>query len=205
MVAPIAVAFVGSTFAPAPARGTVWHIERIAPYLGEALAPAAFLAMEEREAHDVRHAPASEPPWSLRGFTSNRRYTNHEEKNALVAVQAGLGRAEATCAALIPIKKSEAWWELAQDERRKIFEEDSHHIAIGMRALPDIARRLYHSRDLGEPFDFLTWFEFAPSASAQFEELVLALRATAEWRYVEREVDVRLTRVAGTGPVTATP
>src|SRR2546428_7160638 len=29
--------------------------------------------------------------------------------------------------------------------------------------LPAIARRLYHCRDLGEPFDFLTWFEYAPA------------------------------------------
>ena len=48
--------------------------------------------------------------------------------------------------------------------------------------------------DLGEPFDFLTWFEYAPGDSEAFEELVGALRATEEWRYVEREVDVRLER-----------
>ena len=40
-----------------------------------------------------------------------------------------LGRPEATCAALIPIKKSAAWWELTQEERRQIFEDKSHHIA----------------------------------------------------------------------------
>ena len=33
---------------------------------------------------------------------------------------------------LIPIRKNEAWWALAQDERRAIFEERSHHIAIGL-------------------------------------------------------------------------
>ncbi len=31
-----------------------------------------------------------------------------------------------------------------------------------MRYLLAVARRLYHCRDLGEPFDFLTWFEYAP-------------------------------------------
>src|SRR5207245_640992 len=82
--------------------------------------------------------------------------------------------------------------EMAQDERRAIFEEDSHHIAIGLEYLPAIARRLYHCRDLGEPFDFLTWFEYAPADAAPFDQLVARLHKTREWDYVEREIDIRL-------------
>ena len=67
-------------------------------------------------------------------------------------------------------------------------------MATGLEYLPAIARRLHHGRDLGEPFDFLTWFEFAPEHAAGFEELVLRLRATEEWAYVEREIDLRLAR-----------
>jgi hypothetical protein len=63
-----------------------------------------------------------------------------------------------------------------------------------LRYLPEVARRLHHSRDLGEPFDFLTWFEYAPEYSAAFEELVVSLRASEEWKYVDREVDIRLVR-----------
>jgi len=63
-----------------------------------------------------------------------------------------------------------------------------------LRYLPAVARRLHHSRDLGEPFDFLTWFEYAPEHSAAFEELVVRLRASEEWKYVDREVDIRLVR-----------
>jgi len=63
-----------------------------------------------------------------------------------------------------------------------------------MGYLPEIARRLHHARDLGEPFDFLTWFEFRAEDEGRFDELVARLRATEEWRYVEREVDVRLAR-----------
>ncbi|MFC7539824.1 chlorite dismutase family protein [Siccirubricoccus deserti] len=107
---------------------------------------------------------------------------------------AGLLRPQATRAALIPIRKTEAWWALAQDERRAILEEQSRHIGIGMEYLPAVARRLYHSRELGEPFDFLTWFEYAPEHAADFEELVRRLRQTAEWAYVDREVDIRLSR-----------
>ncbi len=112
-------------------------------------------------------------------------------------MQAGLGRPEATRAALIPITKSAAWWDLPQDERRAIFEERSHHISASLKYLPLIARRLYDARELGGPFDFLTWFEFAPEHAGLFDELVAMLRATEEWRYVEREVDIRLSRTIG--------
>jgi hypothetical protein len=85
---------------------------------------------------------------------------------------------------------------LAQDERRRIFEESSRHVQTGLRYLPAIARRLHHCRDTGEwePFDFLTWFEFAPSDSQAFDRLAAELRSTEEWSYVDREVDLRLER-----------
>ena len=134
----------------------------------------------------------SQTSWRLAGVASHLRYTERSEKDQLVAIQAGLGRAEATCAALIPIRKSQAWWDLTQDERRRIFEDKSRHIADSLKYLPAIARQLYHCRDLGEPFDFITWFEFAPEHADMFEELVGMLRATEEWTFVEREVDVRV-------------
>lgn len=171
----------------------LWRVDRIDPVIGESLSPAARLAVEP-----VPHnAPAtSNVAWTLRGIVSNERYVERSEKNALLAKQEGLGRSASTCAALIPIRKNAAWWALSQDERRAIFEAQSRHIEIGLRYLPAIARRLHHCRDLAanEPFDFLTWFEYAPADAGAFEELVLALRASPEWRYVEREVDIRLVR-----------
>lgn len=136
--------------------------------------------------------------WVLRGVTSNARYATRSEKDALVEKQASLGRPGCTCAALIPIRKSAAWWELTQDERRAIFEERSRHIAIGLEYLPRIARRLHHCRDLGEaePFDFLTLFDYAEDDAGAFDDLVAALRATEEWKYVDREVDLRLVRAS---------
>jgi len=132
--------------------------------------------------------------WILQSFTSNVRYAMASEVKALKAIQPELDRAEALCAVLIPIKKSLKWWQMAQDERRAIFEEDSHHTAMGLEYLPEVARRLHHCRDLGEPFDFLTWFEFAPEHTPIFDQLLLRLRASKEWEYVEREVEVRLRR-----------
>ena len=57
---------------------------------------------------------------------------------------------------------------------------------MGLKYLPAIARKLYHCRDIGEPFDFLTWFEFAPSHAEAFEELVYTLRQTEELCYVRK-------------------
>ena len=183
MPSPLLVTFTTNDAGP-------WNIDRISPVLGESLGLAARLLVTEG-------VDALAPPrgaWSLRGTTSHMRYTHKNEASALVAVQEGLGRAGATCAALIPIRKSEAWWSLAQDDRRAIMEEQSRHIALGMEFLPAVARRLHHCRDLGGPFDFLTWFEYAPADADQFEALVQALRRSPEWAYVDREVDIRLSR-----------
>lgn len=131
--------------------------------------------------------------WTLRGVTSHDRYVTRAEKGTLTAAQPEIGRPAATAAAFIPIRKSAAWWALTQDERRAIFEESSGHLRIGLD-YPSVARRLHHCRDLAEnaPFDFLTWFEFAPGEAVAFDELLRRLRETPEWRYVEREVEVRL-------------
>jgi chlorite dismutase len=182
MPPPLTVTFIAGQLGP-------WRIDHIATVVGESLPDAPRVDVREGVA-----VPTGRHSWVLRGTTSNTRYTNRSEVKELTERQQGLMRAEATRAALIPIRKSEAWWALAQDERRAIFEEQSKHIAIGMEYLPPVARRLHHCRELGEPFDFLTWFEYAPEHVTAFEELVGRLRETREWSFVDREVDVRLSR-----------
>lgn len=175
--------FIGGT------RGR-WRITRIASVTGDGLPTVRRLEIVNS---DVKVLPP-EAMWLLRGVTSYERYVTQREKDQLVASQPPLARPEAACAALIPVKKSAAWWQLPQDERRAIFETRSSHVATGLKYLPAIARRLHHSYDLAEPFDFLTWFEYAPAHTGDFEELVQALRRTEEWHYVEREVDIRVVR-----------
>jgi len=183
MAAPISAHFIA-------APGGTFEIERITAVCGEPLANATSLHVVP----SVTPALEASAIWKLRGSTGHVRYVEQAEKSALARVTPPLGRPEASCAAMIPIRKSDAWWELAQDERRAILEAQSQHIAIGLRYLPAIARRLYHSRELGEPFDFVTWFEFAPEHAPAFDELLAVLRSTEEWRYVDRELEVRLRR-----------
>ena len=177
--------FIGGATGP-------WRVAKMDAVKGHGLEPVGYVTVVD----SLSQQPLRSGSWALRGITSNERYVQLEEKRLLVAKQPSLGRFEATHAALIPIKKSAAWWNLPQDERRAIFEAQSQHIRIGMGFLPAIARKLHHCRDLGdnEPFDFLTWFEYAAENAPAFDKLVAALRSTVEWTYVEREVDVRLVR-----------
>lgn len=180
---PIFVTFAGGDIGN-------WRVVRMETVIGPPLPPVSRIAVIEG-----RDSPlSSRAAWFLRGITSYERYVTRTEHEILASRQPRLGRSGATCAALIPIRKSHEWWQLSQDERRDIFEEQSHHIATGLNYLPAIARRLLHSRDLEEPFDFLTWFEYAPADARAFEELVTKLRGTREWVYVDREVDIRLQR-----------
>lgn len=65
-----------------------------------------------------------------------------------------------------------------------------------MRYLPAVARRLLHCRDFAtqEPFDFLGFLDFAPESEAAFDEMLGQLRATPEWTFIDRDIDIRLSR-----------
>jgi len=167
-----------------------WRVRSLRPVCGDTLPPVSHVAVVPQA------QAAATATWRLDGLMSNLRYATRGEVTRLRARQEGLGRPAATCAAMIPIAKSPEWWALAQDERRAIFEETSRHTEIGLAYLPAVARQLYHCRDLGEAFDFVTWFEFAAADEPAFDELLARLRATPEWRYVTREVDIRLVREA---------
>ncbi|GGD79720.1 hypothetical protein GCM10011514_49650 [Emticicia aquatilis] len=167
-----------------------WQVTKMSTAIGESMEMVSHLKIVPSSL-----ITQNDSIWTLKGLKSNIRYAEKAEKEKLLAVQEGLGREQATCAALIPLQKNEAWWNLAQDERRKIFESQSKHTATGLHYLPAIARQLYHCRDIGQPFDFLTWFEYAPEHADAFEELVFQLRKTEEWSYVDWEVDIRLVKV----------
>ena len=170
-----------------------WRVVDARPVSGDPLPLVTHVSVAAGPSSTTLPSTAA---WTLRGITSNERYVVRDEKAELVARQEGLGRPAARAAALIPIRKTAAWWALTQDARREIFEAQSHHIGLGMKVLPAVARRLHHCRDLAtdEPFDFVTWFEYAPADVGAFDDLLAALRASPEWTYVDCEVDLRLMR-----------
>lgn len=161
-----------------------WKIERVVVVIGDGLPPAERL---DRQAGLITPTVYA---WTFQGVSGHARYVERRERGMLDAASPPLDRPDARKGVFIPMCKSPQWWAMTQEERRAIFEERSHHIADSMKYLPAIARGLYHSRDLGGPFDFLTWFEFAPGHAGAFEDLLHALRASEEWRYVDREIEV---------------
>jgi chlorite dismutase len=170
-----------------------WAVTSFTAIAGESLPVVERLEIVHGMVADL----AEGAKWALRGVTSNSRYTTREEKARMVAKQADLGRPEATLSALIPIRKSPEWWGLGQDERRAIFEEHSKHIAVGLKYLPAVARRLHHCRDLSEtePFDFITYFDYSKADENAFNEMLATMRDSEEWRFVDREIDIRLERI----------
>lgn len=129
-----------------------WQVIDVVGVRGEALPLVERLAVyEAAEQQPTSPGGGSSSAWSLRGVVSHQRYTTLTEQHELGARSPALGRPEATRAALIPIRKTPQWWGLAQDERRALFEERSGHLSMSMGYLPAVARRLHHSRDLGEP------------------------------------------------------
>lgn len=157
------------------------------PLIGQPLESAPFF--------EIRNEYLMRVPvdfcWLLRGVTSKHRFAGVSGQPCEMLPQPQLGRPCATCAAFIPVKKRQSWWELSEAEKREI--QDCEPVKT-VKRLHGIANQLHHSRDMGEPFDFLAWFEYTPEESDAFEEMMASLRASEEWRYVEREVDVRLTK-----------
>jgi hypothetical protein len=96
---PLSVVFVG-------ADSGRWSIERLETVSGEPLAWTSRLEVLEGSA---AARTGRDAVWVLRGVTSNERYVTRVEHEALVSRQEPLGRPRSMRAALIPIKKSEAW------------------------------------------------------------------------------------------------
>jgi hypothetical protein len=134
----------------------------------------------------------------LFGVTQHLAYTRAAERPDLVTTP--LPGHDAICV-VIPLKKSEAWWQLALDERDAMFRGASRpgHVELGLAYARIILRKLYNRRAFpGAEWDFVTYFEFAPAHRAQFEALLAALRDPAknpEWNYVEREAEIWLSRI----------
>ena len=97
----------------------VWRVLAIHPVQGDVLPQVERIAVCRGD-----ESSPLESQWTLSGVISNIRYVERPEQQELTLKQAPLGRSEATMAALIPIRKTAAWWNLTQEERRSIFEKN---------------------------------------------------------------------------------
>jgi hypothetical protein len=154
----------------------LWLIEGMTAPVGEPLPPAARLSVVEGAA-----AETADGRWVLRGVVAGQGEDARAD-------QLPLGRAEARCAALLAVRMSPAWWERAEEDRRALSANIEHG--------PAISRRIHRARDRDEdePFDVLTWFEFAPEVQSEANQVMARLRDSEEWTFVEREVDIHVIR-----------
>ncbi|MFZ5892966.1 MAG: chlorite dismutase family protein [Myxococcota bacterium] len=175
---------------PTDARVTNYRIDAIEPIHGNLALPfaaGAELTRVESETTLLAHEAG------LTGVTGHVVYTDRAPRAELAQISA---KESGPCAVLIPIRKSPAWWALAQDERTNTFrgahKSPGHH-AIGTDYAARIFRRLYHARSLpGSNWDFLTYFEFPESQRPTFVELLRRLRdprENPEWEFVDAEVE----------------
>jgi hypothetical protein len=183
-----------SSRAPAAeARITRYVVDRVKPVAGaglEGVIPGAQLVRLESEGRPLA------PDAPLTGVTTHLVYTSVAARRELMMSPAP---ESGPTAVLIPIRKSAAWWAMAQDERQAHFERAAGHLTVGMPYLQRIFRRLYHARNLpGAVWDFLTYFEFPPDRTEEFESLLAGLRdpqKNPEWSFVERETEVWMTKI----------
>jgi len=127
------------------------------------------------------------------GVTGHVLYTDQAPRAELAALSA---KESGPWAVLIPIRKSPAWWAMAQDERTRSFRGAARapgHHDVGSEYASRIFRRLYHARSLpGSEWDFLTYFEFPDAMRPVFLELLAKLRdplLNPEWEFVEAEIE----------------
>jgi hypothetical protein len=167
-----------------------WRVTNVTTVCGAPLKPASHLEIIQGRLD--RFPPHCS--WILRGVAKNTRFYTQEERVASKAQRIVPGLSAATCAALIPIRKSSEWWSMNIQDRQEIIEARTSHIDRAFRLIPAMARRLLYGRDLGEPFDLVTWFEYAPKDAKIFDDLAATMRSSLEWQFVEREIDIRLVR-----------
>ena len=148
-------------------------------------------------------SPSGSSVIQFHGVTQHLHYTSDAQRQELERSISELEPSDHTTAVLIPIRKSEEWWKLAQDQRQAYFQKtdtSEGHTAIGLKYVDRVFRKLYHSRYLNAvlDYDFLTYFEFKDVYEKDFRTLLAELRDTRgnpEWTYVNREFEIWMTKI----------
>lgn len=181
-----------------------YAVQEVIPVAGEIFSAAAEKTQLVRIEVSQPLPPAAAGKAGFRGMVRHLNYTDQAQRAELQRISAQeLPPPLQSLAVLIPIRKTPAWWALAQDERQAHFAAASreNHASIGQRYAAKIHRRLYHASyfdDLPE-YDFLTYFEFEEKDRMIFKSLLRELRDTAknpEWHYVDRECEIWMTKVS---------
>ena len=137
---------------------------------------------------------------SLEGAERAPRYTS-AELHDFAYKRAALRRTgrQSTCAVILPLSKTDAWWSQGTLDRHAFFYPHidqttgcpvQGHARAAEEGIATLYRRLFHNPDgyqrAGE-YDFLTYFECAAEEMPIFDRVHQSLRDTSrnpEWKYV---------------------
>jgi hypothetical protein len=165
-----------------------WRVSTIASISGMPLPPVTHI--------DIAHGALDRAPaganWVLHCIASNTRFVTREEPRRLPSDPPRMGRFSESCAALVLVRKSRGWWNLGLSEQQQMLEVPSRNIRGRLSFLPAMMRRMQYRTNVREPFDFVTWFEYAPQDASIFDDLVTAMRSSEDWHYVEREIVIKM-------------
>ena len=137
---------------------------------------------------------------TLAGVQRPRSYTSHAMVQFAYAGALPPGPGDRfPLAAVTPLNKTAAWWEMDVLHRESFFlpryDENEKmavkgHALAGAAGVPCICRRLVHAPEgygFEENYDFVGYFEFAEADAPVFRQVMEALRDTQqnpEWKYV---------------------
>ena len=181
--------------ATSDARVTGYQVDRLRAVRG-ALPPGVEAARRLWRVEAAGRLAVPDAPFI--GATTHVVYTDSATRSELASISAA---ESGPLAVLIPIRKTAEWWALAREQRQAYVMEGAPngHLAIGRRYAARIYRRLYQARYLpGSEWDFLTYFEFAAQETQAFCDLLAELRdldRNPEWAFVDREVEIWMTRI----------
>jgi hypothetical protein len=184
---------------------TLYRVDKIETVRGEAGAsfkPGSTLVRVETAARLTAPYEAKTSTLLFRAVAQHIEYMSRVQRDKLKSVPE-FPPSKDTLAVVIPIRKSDAWWALAHDERTVHFQKmegKKGHAAIGVDYVDRIHRKLYHTRYAVETrdHDFITYFEFDRKYTDDFKRLLAGLRDTErnpEWKYVDREYEIWMTKL----------
>jgi hypothetical protein len=143
-------------------------------------------------------------PFQIHGATGSAQYTDptapYAAANGLKAIPVTV--AEPVLAVILPLRKTQAWWDLPFEQRKAHFHKAAtvpHHTEAGVPYISKIHRRLFHTREFTKEYDFVTYFEFRAADEAAFRKLCRELRDTKinpEWNYIDRDFEIWMTKLA---------
>jgi hypothetical protein len=137
---------------------------------------------------------------SIDGADRAPRYTSAEMHDyAYKPAMARLSGRVARCAVIVPVNKTDGWWQKSVLERHGYFYphrdrftggEVKGHARAAEAGISTLFRRLYHNPDgyqRPNEYDFVTYFECTDEHLATFDKVREALRdktQNPEWQYV---------------------